>query len=404
MSLTLIDSRMTAVPIGDLLQLRRWDFFSATTLRAVLEIANRRPNLTMKILFLPRYGTQGASSRYRISQYVPLFEAAGHETQVLPLLEDGYLRELYATGRRGWRWLVSGYAKRLEATAKARHFDLVICEQEVLPLLPTLADRTLLAFNHRLIVDYDDATYFKYERWPWLRNKIPRLIASAAAVVVGNNHLAQYAHQFTRNVFVIPTVVDITHYPEREQPKNSGEVRIVWIGTPLTASFLNPLRPVMARLQQTHSDLIFRFIGAGESFPSDGLRAECVEWSERTETDMLAACDIGIMFLPDNEFTRAKCGLKLIRYMACSLPVVASPVGANREIVTENQNGFLANSDEEWFQNLDLLVRNAQLRRRLGKFGRGMVAERYSLTHGFALWLEVMRVTVAEKMLPPFTC
>src|SRR5205085_11285672 len=110
-------------------------------------------------------------------------------------------------------------------------------------------------------------------------------------------------------------------------------LRIVWIGTPLTASFLQPLGSPMLRLQAAYPNLVFRFIGAGHEQPVKGLRAELIDWSSETEADLLRESDIGITPLPDSEFTRGKCGLKLLQYMACGMPVVASPVGANCDIV-----------------------------------------------------------------------
>jgi len=128
----------------------------------------------------------------------------------------------------------------------------------------------------------------------------------------------------------------------------------------------------------------------GDGFLRNGLRAETVAWSEQTEIDLLSECDVGIMSLPDTEFTRGKCGLKLIQYMACGLPVVASPVGVNREIVEEGKNGYLASSEDEWFGKLNELIRDPALRMNLGKAGRVKVAEGYTLEHGFSKWQEIL--------------
>jgi glycosyltransferase involved in cell wall biosynthesis len=164
----------------------------------------------------------------------------------------------------------------------------------------------------------------------------------------------------------------------------------VWIGTPMTASFLQPLIPELELLQKKHPHVGFRFIGAG-SFPANGLKVESREWSAASEGQLLSECDIGIMPLSDTEFTRGKCGLKLIQYMACGLPVVASPVGVNRNIVEENRNGFLATDAGEWFEKLEALIENAGLRKRLGEFGRRKVAAQYTVEHGLAKWLEILK-------------
>src|SRR5882762_3823476 len=116
----------------------------------------------MRILFLPRYGPQGASSRYRIWQYVRLFERAGHEVEVQPLLDDGYLGELYKTGRRGWRWLATGYSRRLLNALRVRRFDAVICEQEVCPFLPTFIDFNDPPPTEIYTLSLHDAPYANY--------------------------------------------------------------------------------------------------------------------------------------------------------------------------------------------------------------------------------------------------
>jgi len=344
----------------------------------------------MRILFLPKYSRQGASSRYRIWQYVPLFERAGHEIEVQPLLDDGYLGELYGKGRRGWRWLASGYGRRLLGAFRFGRFDAIVCEQEMLPFLPAFVELGMQRSAARFFVDYDDAAYANYARWPWLRGKIARIMAAAETVVVGNTHLLGYAQQFARRVRVIPTVVDLAGYPNHRQIGESDKVRVGWIGTPITAKYVRAVIPVMERLQRAHLKLEFRLIGAGKGFSCNGLRAEVPAWSRETESELLRGCDIGIMPLPETEFMRGKCGLKLIQYMACGLPVVASPVGVNREIVEEGRNGYLASSEEEWFAKLDRLIGDAELRMNLGKAGREKVEGGYTLEHGFAKWQEVL--------------
>src|SRR5208283_4737563 len=301
----------------------------------------------MRILMLPRYSRLGASSRYRFMQYVPMFKQAGAEVEVWPLLDDAYIRDLYSRKRRPISSVVAGYERRLRQMRSVRDFDAVICEQEAFPHLPDWFERVLRRRSRRLILDYDDAAYVRYQKNPFLKNKVARLMAWADCVVVGNAHLAAYAEQFARRVMQIPTVVDLSRYGKRSAPRGST-VRVAWIGTPITAMFLTPLIPIFETLGQKHPKLVFRFIGAGKGMAARSFSAELPEWSEELETDLLSECDIGIMPLPDTEFTRGKCGLKLIQYMASGLPVVASPIGANREIVTHGHNGFLASSPTEW--------------------------------------------------------
>jgi glycosyltransferase involved in cell wall biosynthesis len=250
-------------------------------------------------------------------------------------------------------------------------------------------------------MDYDDAAYFKYSQWPALRNKIPRLMATATAVVAGNQYLADFARRYTPRVWVIPSVVDLGRYPNRQEMPATCTVRIVWIGTPITAKMLRPILPVLRRLSEKHPNLDVRLIGAGQNFSCDGLRLERLGWSEQTEARLLVASDIGIMPLLDSEFARGKCGLKLVQYMAAGLPVVASPVGANDEIVQENRTGFLPTSTEEWLETLDKLIGDVELRRRMGEAGRARVAAHYTVHHGFSKWLEVLEEALKPTRLTP---
>jgi glycosyltransferase involved in cell wall biosynthesis len=88
--------------------------------------------------------------------------------------------------------------------------------------------------------------------------------------------------------------------------------------------------------------------------------------------------DIGIMPLPDTPFERGKCGYKLIQYMACGLPVVASPVGVNVELVPSNV-GYLARTQEDWVEAIESLVKDVHMRNRLGSEGRRRVEELFCL-------------------------
>ena len=344
----------------------------------------------MRILFLPRYAPQGASSRYRIWQYLPSFERVGYSVEVRPLLDAGYLTQLYQRGTRGLRWLAKGYARRSFSALTARRFDAVICEQEAFPYLPAFCESFFRSGSAPLFLDFDDAAHIKYESSPLLRGKIPRLMAAAEAVVVGNNYLAQYARQFTQKVYVIPSVLDLSRYPKLESASRRNAVTIAWIGIPATAEFLKPLIPIFRNLQREFPRLRFRFIGTGPGFLTNGLNVEFLPWSEQTETSLLAESDIGIMPMPDTQFTRGKCGLKLIQYMAANLPVVASPIGANCEIVSDGENGFLANGDEEWFEKLSVLIANPELCSRFGAAGRATVEQHYSLESGFAKWTAIL--------------
>jgi len=167
-------------------------------------------------------------------------------------------------------------------------------------------------------------------------------------------------------------------YHRAVERRNDDRVRVGWIGTPETwASFAEKFSSWIAEVARQES-VIFRVIGAEATPRRDGA-FEFLPWSEEAEISLIKGMDIGLMPLPDTPWTRGKCGYKLIQYMACSLPVIASPVGVNRDIVEHGVNGFLATSEDEWRASLLALIRDPKLRLRMGEAGLKKVEKSYSL-------------------------
>jgi glycosyltransferase involved in cell wall biosynthesis len=337
----------------------------------------------MKVLLLSRYGSLGASSRVRFLQYLPYFQSQGLEITVKPLLSDAYLQALYNGGSR-WRKVLKGYLRRILALFSARHFDVVIIEKELFPFMPAIAERFLRFIGVPYVVDYDDALFHRYDCHSnvlvklLLGRKIDAVMRHSAAVIAGNNYLAEHARKAgAQKIQIIPTVVDTDRYQPKQ--KLPGEPPIVgWIGTPQTSRYLTPFLPVFESIQK---EMPVRFVAVGarnEDFA--GSSVEAWPWTEETEVECIQQFDIGIMPLEDSPWERGKCGYKLIQYMACGLPVVASPVGVNVEIVVPENNGMLAGTIEEWDKHLrKLLSAGSSTRNFMGKAGRARVEEWYSL-------------------------
>lgn len=337
----------------------------------------------MKVLLLSRYDSLGASSRVRFLQYLNYFRANGLEVEVAPLFSNAYLEALYS-GRGRLREVVAGYAGRIKVLLRARRYDVLILEKELFPFLPAAAERLLRAAGVPYLVDYDDALFHRYDLHgnPLVRRllgrKIDAVMRHAAVVVAGNSYLADRARKAgAKDVEIIPTVVDIERYkPAGNRPE--GPPVVGWIGTPNTSRYLVPLIPVFEHLRRA---MPVRFVAVGaraEDFV--GTPVEAWPWSEETEVASIQSFDIGIMPLDDTPWERGKCGYKLIQCMACGVPVVASPVGVNREIVFHGKNGFLVDTVEEWKQSLERLVRmDPATRTAMGSVGRARVERWYSL-------------------------
>ena len=334
------------------------------------------------ILLLCRYTRLGASSRLRFFQYLPYLEEKGFLVTIRPFFGNNYLAGLYE-GKMPVFSLLKSYVARFVTMLSAKRFDAIWVEAELFRWLPAWVEDCLFPSGLPLIVDYDDAIFHWYDaqRFPgfsrFLGQKINRIMAMADLVVVGNDYLGSYAHSAgARRIKKVPTVVDIDRYYVSVRDAE-GPLTIGWIGTPTTAKFLLGIAEV---LKNTVNKYGVRIVAVG-SDPKQfrGLPVEVRPWQENTEVMEIQGFDIGVMPLPDDPYERGKCGYKLIQYMACGKPVVASPVGVNAEIVRHGDNGFLATTVDEWIDALSRLIADSELRSCMGQEGRALVESDYSL-------------------------
>lgn len=338
----------------------------------------------MRLLMLTRYGMLGASSRMRSHQYLLPLTAAGIQVDSEALFDDEQLARRYRIGRYRADALASSTLKRLAGLRRGKHYDLVWIEKEALPWAPAWIECSLLG-HARYVLDFDDAIFHNYDLNPrsavrhLLGRKIDRLMQSASLVIAGNDYLADRARRAgSPHVEVIPTVIDLNRYlraPEAPVPRPAPP-RIVWIGSPSTLPYLTGIGPALRDLTTRHP-FVLRVIGGNIDLP--GVTTECLPWSADSEVADLASSDIGIMPLPDTPWARGKCAYKLIQYMACGLPTVASPVGANNQVISDGHTGYLASTPQQWVERLEALLRTPDLRHRMGCAGRLSVEQHYCL-------------------------
>jgi glycosyltransferase involved in cell wall biosynthesis len=229
-------------------------------------------------------------------------------------------------------------------------------------------------------VDYDDAVFHRYDQHPSrlvraaLGNSIDEVMRRSRLVIAGNDYLAERAKKAgARQIEILPSVVDGSRYHPAEVPP-TGSFNLGWIGSPVTAPFLGLILPA---LQESHRQTGLRLTLVGGSI--SGLDATLLPWIEADEISDIQGFHAGIMPLPDAPFERGKCGYKLIQYMACGLPVIASPVGINTKIVRHGESGFLAESQQEWLEAILTLEKSPALRQRMGQAGRSRFEAEYSL-------------------------
>lgn len=337
----------------------------------------------MKILLLSRYGNLGASSRIRTFQYIPYLNKNGIEVDVAPLFSDEYIKSLYQNGKKHIKFVIQAYIRRLISLTKIKGYNLLWIEKELFPMFPAWAEELVSVLKIPYIVDYDDAIFHNYDLSrnilvrSFLKDKIDIVMRKAAVVIVGNDYLAERALKSgAKRVEYLPSVVDLEKYKFSDE-FSTDIFKIGWIGTPSTAKYLKLIHEVLQEFCLKHNAKLI-LIGSGKiNIP--GVPLEIRDWKEDTEVENILGFDVGIMPLLDEPWERGKCGYKLIQYMACGRPVIASPVGINDRIIIDGINGFKARSSESWSRSLVKLYKDLDLRKRMGLNGRKIVEEKYSL-------------------------
>lgn len=335
-------------------------------------------------------------------QYRPALAAAGIDVEFHELLGDSYVAGLSYGARASKLPILGSYARRLRQILSAGGYDVIWVYAELFPYLPGFMERLAFITGKPVVYDLDDAFFHPYDNHPsafvrsMLGGKLEGLVGKATICCCGNAYLQDYAQRFNKRTMILPTVVDTDVYRPGSGSRNGGPPVIGWIGSPSTWCNLVPIVPVLEELRASGAARI-RIIGAGSAAEQEAPPGfEMRRWSEDSEVDDVRGMDIGIMPLLDQPFQRGKSGYKLIQYMACGLPVIASPVGVNGEIVQDGHSGYLASTSDEWRSALAALLRDPFLRQDMGERGRKRAEADYSLkTHAPRL------VGVFRSLHPP---
>jgi glycosyltransferase involved in cell wall biosynthesis len=276
-----------------------------------------------------------------------------------------------------------GLVTRVRRLLAARHADVVILQRKLLPIWQLILLRKM---SPRLIYDVDDSlfqrdSYSRKHAESWARLAgFWATIYAADAVTVGNSYLKSRADAYvdSNKVHVLPTCVNPGQYPMAQQKRGPATAKLVWIGQQSTLPSLGLVRPHLAAASNRLPGLELRVVC--DHFPKlEGVSVVPRTWSSADETLELADADIGINWLPDDSWSRGKCGLKVLQYMAAGLPVVANPVGMNCEMIIHGQTGLLASTPDEWARAIERLASSPELRQEMGLRGRRLVEERFGV-------------------------
>tara|TARA_R110002072_G_scaffold89232_4_gene199942 strand:+ start:67686 stop:68699 length:1014 start_codon:yes stop_codon:yes gene_type:complete len=332
----------------------------------------------LRFLFLGK-GENEASSRYRIQPISKCLAEAGHGVEFLGT-EMSLLDKLLLLGRLS-------------------NYDLVFVQRKLFPIwfIHFLAKQA-----KRLVFDFDDAIFLKSsgEDSATRHKKFQATCRRADLILAGNEYLAREATQFSDKVIVVPTTVDTETYVVETaksvetamsaETAEGSNITLVWIGSSSTRRYLDMLTPVLDQLGDRISNLSLKVI-ADFDLHLDRLNVNNVTWSESGEVPELTSSHIGIAPMINNGWTRGKCALKVIQYMAAGLPVVSDRCGANQEVIIEGETGFLADTEHDWLEAIKQLVENPDLRTQMGEAGRTRARQHYDM--------QTVRLATASRLV-----
>lgn len=342
---------------------------------------------TERFLFMVS-GKNVPSTRFRMLPYVSALRSLGYSCDVAysyPEKYDSYrligwrLSQRLKRSVRKWQVLKAGFTG----------YSAIVIERELFDSPDFQIEEQVSKLSAKLILDVDDGVFLRYPE------KFRRLVQLSDHVIAGSSIIAAKLEPDSKSISVIPTVLDLDEYPTKMQHDHvtDAALRIGWIGTDSNVEYLNLVMPAIRRIQQEHSCFLRVITGSKSSLQkldTDGVEVEFFQWDPATAIQKLSECHIGVMPLPDEEWQQYKCGCKLLQYMACWIPSIASPVGVNRDIIRHGSNGLLAATTEEWQNCLGRLLKQHTLRNELGQNGRSTVEESFSLSSQITRFLTVL--------------
>lgn len=312
------------------------------------------------------------SARLRVRQYIPRLREFGIEVRERRLWMGKMMPRKWA--RRPF-WAASTVLQRSVEVPRSWGADVTLISRQVMPAFIPF-DRFTKAPR---VLDVDDAI--------WLNrggHRAGSLAECCEAVICGNSFLAEFFSRWNRNVVVIPTAVDTELMRPREIEADGcapiGPV-IGWTGTSDNFRYLYGIESALRVVLEKHRDARLRVIAdVRPAFKElDAGRVEFVRWGEEVERVALRSLTVGIMPLEDSVWARGKCSFKMLTYMASGVPVVASPVGMNAEVLGLGEIGFGAATSDEWIEALDILLSDAEKARAMGMRGRELAVRYFSV-------------------------
>ena len=352
-----------------------------------------------KILFIADHRlNRSPSQRYRFEQYLNFFRSNGIDWELSEIISETDDIIFYSSGnylKKAFILLKSIFI-RFRDLIRAKKFDLIFIQREATLLGSSFFEKQFYKKN-KVIFDFDDSIWLldtspENKKFEFLKNpnKTKINIQHAHIVIAGNSYLARYAEQFNKNIYIIPTTIDNGFHKPKPELRNKEKIVIGWSGSISTIKHFESSIPLLKKLLNKYPNKIEIHVLGQSIYSHPEIEVVSKAWHSASEVDNINCFDIGIMQLPNDEWSKGKCGLKALSYMACGVPTVVSPVGVNEEIIQHGINGFLATTDEDWIDSLSKLIENKELRLQIGLAGLNTVVDKYSVNAHKHKYLELI--------------
>ncbi|MEO8671117.1 MAG: glycosyltransferase family 4 protein [Tahibacter sp.] len=353
----------------------------------------------MNVLFLTKYPIDGASSRYRVYQYLPYLDAAGIRYRVQSFMSPAMYRLMNLPGHNVAKVIHATIAalRRLAQLIRCRRYDLIFLQRECLPFGAPYMERIFRRCGVPLLFDYDDALFIvkpnthaallDFFKRP---DRVVKIFRIVDCVLAGNDWLRDRAAEYCADARTFHVAEDLKRYTNRPPHREHAAVVLGWLGSPSTEKYLNQIREPLRALNRRYPALRFKIIGGGQ-FADPDIRIEHVPWTLDSELTQLHSFDIGLMPLPWEDWSLGKSGGKARTYMAVGLPAVCTAIGFNNELIRDGETGFLVQQSDAWESVLSRLIESADLRGRIGDAARRDVEARFSLEKLGPRFVQILR-------------
>jgi glycosyltransferase involved in cell wall biosynthesis len=347
----------------------------------ILFIANHRPN-------------RSPSQRFRFEQYLSFLKQEGWYYDFSFLISEKADSIFYKKGHFFQKMgiLINSFFIRWSNLMNASKYDIIFIQREAFITGTTFFEKRFSKSKAKVIYDFDDSIWLSNvsaanKKWNWLKNsnKTKEIIAVSDLVFAGNQYLADYAKQVNKNVVIIPTTIDTIEY-QKTSLKND-KICIGWSGSITTIQHFEYAIPFLKEIKKKYGNQIEIKVIGDKNYQNDELDIKGIDWNKNDEINELSSFDVGIMPLPNDEWSSGKCGLKGLQYMALEIPTIMSPVGVNTEIIKEGINGYLAETEKDWIEKITMLIESKELRKKIGLSGRETVLNAYSIKSNKDIYL-----------------